>query len=74
MNWDFLKTVLVHFGFHISMIHWIMVCLTSASFSICFNGELHGFFKSRRCLRQGDPISPYLFTIVMEVFNLMIKR
>ena len=56
------------------MIHWIMVCLTSASFSLCINGELHGFFKSKRGLRQGDPISPYLFTIVMEAFNMMVKR
>lgn len=74
VNWDFLKTVLIRFGFHSSMVHWIMVCLTSASFSICVNGELHGFFKSKRGLRQGDPMSPYLFTIVMEVFNLMVKR
>ena len=39
VNWDFLKTVLMQFGFHSSMIHWIMVCLTSASVSICVNGE-----------------------------------
>ncbi|GKC90120.1 RNA-directed DNA polymerase, eukaryota, reverse transcriptase zinc-binding domain protein, partial [Tanacetum coccineum] len=32
------------------------------------------FFKAKRGLRQGDPVSPYLFTIIMEVFNLMIKR
>lgn len=74
VNWDFLKKCLVYFGFHSSMIHWIMVCLTSSSFSICVNGELHGFFKSKQGLRQGDPISPYLFTIVMEAFNMMVKR
>ncbi|GKB85854.1 RNA-directed DNA polymerase, eukaryota, reverse transcriptase zinc-binding domain protein [Tanacetum coccineum] len=38
------------------------------------NGESHGFFKGGRGLRQGDPISPYLFTIVMEVFTLMMRR
>ncbi|GJU21733.1 RNA-directed DNA polymerase, eukaryota, reverse transcriptase zinc-binding domain protein [Tanacetum coccineum] len=51
-----------------------MICLTTASFSLCINGEIHGFFKSSRGLRQGDLISPYLFTLVMEVLNLMIKR
>ncbi|GJT46938.1 RNA-directed DNA polymerase, eukaryota, reverse transcriptase zinc-binding domain protein [Tanacetum coccineum] len=61
-------------GAQSSMIKWIMVCLTTASFSICVNGEIHGFFKGKRDLRQGDPMSPYLFTIVIEVFNLMVKR
>ncbi|GKC99545.1 RNA-directed DNA polymerase, eukaryota, reverse transcriptase zinc-binding domain protein, partial [Tanacetum coccineum] len=74
VSWDFLKTALIKFGFHASMIKWIMVCLTTASFSICINGAVHGFFKGKRGLRQGDPMSPYLFTIVMEVFNLMVQR
>ncbi|GKA81988.1 RNA-directed DNA polymerase, eukaryota, reverse transcriptase zinc-binding domain protein [Tanacetum coccineum] len=39
-----------------------------------FIPESHGFFKAKRGLRQGDPISLYLFTLVMEVLNLMVKR
>ncbi|GKE42877.1 RNA-directed DNA polymerase, eukaryota, reverse transcriptase zinc-binding domain protein, partial [Tanacetum coccineum] len=42
-------------------------------FSICVNGERFGYFKGGRGLRQGDPISPYLFTIIMEVLNLFLK-
>lgn len=74
VNWSFLKNILFNFGFHLVMIQWIMVCLTSAHFFVCINGETHGFFKAGRGLRQGDPISPYLFTLVMEVLNLMIRK
>ncbi|GJR44286.1 RNA-directed DNA polymerase, eukaryota, reverse transcriptase zinc-binding domain protein [Tanacetum coccineum] len=74
VSWKFLEFILNCFGFHSIMINWIMVCLTTASFSVCINGEAHGFFKAGRGLRQGDLISPYLFTLVMEVLNLMVKR
>ncbi|GJQ98465.1 RNA-directed DNA polymerase, eukaryota, reverse transcriptase zinc-binding domain protein [Tanacetum coccineum] len=74
VSWDFLKFCLFKFGFHNKMVNWIMVCLSSASFSISVNGESHEFFKARRGLRQGDPMSPCLFTVVIEVFTLMLKR
>ncbi|XP_071712920.1 uncharacterized protein [Rutidosis leptorrhynchoides] len=47
-----------------------MTCVTSTSFFICVNGEVHGFFKGKRGLRQGNPMSPYLFTLVMEVLTV----
>ncbi|GJW46879.1 putative reverse transcriptase domain, reverse transcriptase zinc-binding domain protein [Tanacetum coccineum] len=56
------------------MVAWIMECVTSTSFSICINGSLHGYFKGKRGLRQGDPMSPYLFTLIMEVLTLMLHR
>nr|GEY48812.1 hypothetical protein [Tanacetum cinerariifolium] len=75
VNWEFLAEVLKEVGFHQVMIKWIMTCVSTTSFSVCINGDVCGYFKSGRGLRQGDPMSPYLFTLVMEVLNMiMIKN
>ncbi|GJV47845.1 RNA-directed DNA polymerase, eukaryota, reverse transcriptase zinc-binding domain protein [Tanacetum coccineum] len=74
VDWEFLKDTLVNFGFHERMVSWVMTCVSSAKFSIGINGDRYGCFKSGRGLRQGDPISPYLFTLIMEVFSLMLAR
>nr|GEW86207.1 hypothetical protein [Tanacetum cinerariifolium] len=74
VNWGFFENILFSFGFQTSMIKWILACVTSASYSICINGEVHGYFNGMRGLRQGNPLSPYLFTFVMEILTLIIKR
>ncbi|GKA88788.1 hypothetical protein Tco_0810552 [Tanacetum coccineum] len=74
VDWEFLRTILHGFGFHDKMVSWIIECVSTTSYSICVNGSLHGYFKGKRGLRQGDPLSPYLFTLVMEVITLMIQR
>ncbi|GJZ31367.1 hypothetical protein Tco_0576414 [Tanacetum coccineum] len=74
VDWVFLRKVLNGFGFHERMISWIMECVTTTSYSISINGSLHGYFQGKRGLRQGDPLSPYLFTLVMEILTLMLQR
>ncbi|XP_071733554.1 uncharacterized protein [Rutidosis leptorrhynchoides] len=74
VNWEFMRSILTHFGFHPKMVNWLMVCMSTPSFAISVNGDQHGYFKGKRGLRQGDPISPYLFTLVMEILTLCIKR
>ncbi|GJW57182.1 putative RNA-directed DNA polymerase, eukaryota, reverse transcriptase zinc-binding domain protein, partial [Tanacetum coccineum] len=74
VDWCFLERILTCFGFHPNMIKWIMACVTSTLFSIRINGDVHGFIKGKRGLHQGDLISPYLFTLVMEILTLILKK
>nr|GFA31820.1 reverse transcriptase domain-containing protein [Tanacetum cinerariifolium] len=43
-------------------------------FTINVNEDIIGYFKGGRGLRQGDPVSPYIFTLIMDIFSLMLKR
>ena len=49
-------------------------CLSSAKFLVLVNGVSTGFFPSTKGLRQGDPLSPYLFVMGMEVLDVLIRR
>ncbi|KAL1197767.1 putative ribonuclease H protein [Cardamine amara subsp. amara] len=61
-------------NFPMEFIHWITLCITTASFSVQVNGELAGYFKSERGLRQGCSLSPYLFVISMDVLSKMLDK
>ncbi|KAL0308093.1 UNVERIFIED_CONTAM: putative mitochondrial protein [Sesamum calycinum] len=74
VEWDFLLEVLRLFNFPQQFIMLIEQCISTASFSVSLNGSIYGFFKGGRGLRQGDPISPYLFVLVMEIWNTLLRR
>nr|XP_016438289.1 PREDICTED: uncharacterized protein LOC107764248 [Nicotiana tabacum] len=56
-------------GFAERWISWIKFCISTVKFSILINGSPVGFFSSQRGLRHGDPISPFLFILIMEGLN-----
>ncbi|KAJ0816203.1 putative RNA-directed DNA polymerase [Helianthus annuus] len=74
INWKFLFRMMNKMGFPSLWVSWIKGCLVSAWGSILVNGSPTKQFKFKRGLRQGDPLSPFLFVIAMEIISLLMNR
>ena len=61
-------------GFRAKWVNWVKKCISTASFSVLVNGSPTGFFNNSRGLRQGDPLSPDLFIIGMEVISILVDK
>jgi hypothetical protein len=73
VEWKYLENVMEALGFSTRWRDLVMRCVTSVSFSVRINGQFSPEFKPSRGIRQGDPISPYLFLLCAEGLSCMLK-
>ncbi|KAL0434845.1 UNVERIFIED_CONTAM: hypothetical protein Sradi_0192400 [Sesamum radiatum] len=73
VEWNFLRAILLRLGIHERFVGLIMSFGTSVTYSLMLNGSQFGYFRPHRGIRQGDPLSPYLFLFVAKAFSCMLQ-
>lgn len=74
MDWNFVQDTLTGLGLPQHLVRVIMFCITTSSFKLLWNGEKSESFSPLRGLRQGDPLSPYIFVLCLECLGQLIQQ
>lgn len=74
VKWLFLRHIMKKLGFDSRWINKVMMCVESVTYKLKINGQYSETFVPGRGLRQGDPLSPYIFLICQEWFSTLLIR
>uniref|UniRef100_A0A803QCI3 Reverse transcriptase domain-containing protein n=1 Tax=Cannabis sativa TaxID=3483 RepID=A0A803QCI3_CANSA len=74
LSWKFIDHVLACFGFPQKFCHWVSQCISTTTLNICLNGVQVGKIMPSCGIRQGDPLSPYLFICAAEVSSRLLEE
>ncbi|XP_013715866.1 uncharacterized protein LOC106419598 [Brassica napus] len=72
--WNFVEILLEKLGFARAWIRWVMACISSVSYAVLLNSHSHGFIRPERGIRQGDPLSPFLYILCTEALVNVLNQ
>lgn len=74
VEWDFLENIFERMGFARTWIDWVMKCVRSVSYTVLLNGQTHSHISPQRGIRQGDPLSPFIFILWAEALVHVMNK
>ena len=74
VNWTFLYLILLQVGLTLDLVIWIMDCVSTVNYEVLVNGSPTCLFNASRGIRQGCPLSPLIFLLVIEGLSILIQK